>query len=300
MPQSVDFKTFEALQPAERHLKAGSDCQTLFDQQLTSPPSDSGAHPDARADRFNNFLNFVERAMTNKNKESLSEEIQRDMKTWFPFLEKNMTVFLNIDFHVQQKPAEQKVEPIVPQLIIPKLVFPRPAPRPAPASLSAVRSPSLDSIEKRTNAADIKTEFVPRKLFISGFKSQRDSPKADLFKPDPDAQNKRRESDIGLDSIYLSGLLKKRNGDDIELANTAASRQLTEEVLNDKLVFSQVARIKRFWDGCPLSYPHSFKKLEVATEKTGEQSIVEVADFSKKMIPTMFTEREAEVWESQA
>lgn len=294
MSHSVDLRAIETLNNLENPIKDKSNCQSLTDHQNTTltPPLKLEMNINSENGKFDQFMDFVERVKGEKNSKEISDEIQNELRNWFPFVNKNMTVYLNIELYVKNDSAF-KGNTVEKTLTIPKMKFPEPLARFSP--INNKHDPI--TIDKQIFIEGKETEIVPKKLFIPGFKQKIDSKANNSFESSNKKKNIKNILDIELDNIHLSTLLRKKNGDLPDVTRIAANRQFRPNELNEKLISNHILKVRNYWNGSNISYPYSFKRLSLdLTEKSHENYIVETLDQSKKLIPTMFSEQNSELW----
>lgn len=294
MSHSADSKATVILNNFENPIKNVSDCQSLTDHQNTISPQPLKLEMNVNAEngKFHQFMDFVERVMIDKNSNQPSDEVQDELINWFPFVNKNMTVFLNIDLHFKTETG-YKVDTLEKTLAIPKIKFPEPLARFSPAS----KEPNPIPIDNEIMVEDIKTKIAPKKLFIPGFKNKLESEINKPFESSSQIRNIQNNPDIELDNLYLSTLLRKKNGDLPDVTRITVNRHFRPDEINERLISNHILKVRSYWEGSNVSYPHSFKKLSLGlTKKSNENCVVETLDHSKKLIPTMFTEQNSELW----
>lgn len=243
--------------------------------------------------QFSQLLNFVEKVIKDKESNNLSNEAIDDLKNWFPFLKNNMTVYLNIDLYVneeEKKDQDTKEKPVS--------SFPIKFPTPLPRSSAAGKPPIIEALKPDAEEINNKTGITPKKLFIPCIKKPIKLETNKLIQPSINKNNVNEKIDVELDNLYLSSLLKKRNMEQTDIIRTATHKSFKSDDLNEKMISNHILKVKSFWSGSNVNYPHSFKKKElILSHKNKESLIIESLDHSKKMIPTMFSEHHSMAWE---
>lgn len=264
----------------------------MLQRKLAAAPIKLEIDPQKSKDQFNHFLNFVEKVTKDKDARNLSQEAIQELKNWFPFIKNDMTVFLNIDLYLED---QQQTEPDVPTKLpnIQKVLFPTPLPR-------KVSEPTQQAVDMTESSVEeqLKSDTTPEKLFIPGVKKYSELELSKPFEVNLNKRNISNKLDVEVDNMFLSNLLKKRNGDDHNVVRTYITKSFKPDDLNVKLMANHVAKVRSFWDGSNTNYPHSFKKkILVTLQKNRESYIIETQDHSKKTIPTSPSEQHSDVWE---
>lgn len=285
MSQFIEPITSKDVNYPNSRAKHASECHSLTDHQnaVSTSPVKFEIDFDQNG-RFGQFLDFVERAMSQKRSNEMSTEIQTELQTWFPFINSNMTVFLNVDIHVKENAEKNKTleKPQCEQ----KIILPKPLPR-----------SFADNPDFKTKFSDGKSNiFMPEiqmptaKMFIPTSRAILDTQQISSCELEPNKKNTTITRDVELDNLYLSGLLRKRE-DGPQISRTAIYRPLKLDDLNERLISNHIVKVRSFWNGSTPSYPHSFKKLvNFLVEGNNESNIEEIIDHSKKVIPTMDSE----------
>ena len=216
----------------ERHIsneefQSGSNLS--FDNRNSSnlPPIKFEINMHNSKGQFNQFLNFVEKVMKDKDSKDLSSEALNELKSWFPFLNNNMTVYLNIDLYVNNE--EKKAHDIVQKpLSIPNIKFPTPLPR-SSAGIKEISQNSINELgEEKIND---KTGITPKKLFIPCIKKAMNVETQKPLKSEENTSHINGQQDVELDNLYLSNLLKKRNVEDNDIIRTMPNRPFKSDDL---------------------------------------------------------------------
>ena len=293
MSRFGDLRPASYLRCPENNAKHASECHSLTDHPnaVRTPPLKLDIDIDEN-DRFTRFLDFVDRAMSQKLEKEMSPDVQQELRRWFPFVGDNMTVFLNVDVHVKANRKEdarviEKAQPLK------RVKFPEPVPR----TLPEVEAPEPQPVFTPPQVVNTVEPVPVKSLFIPALRAKQDVQLITPAEPGCDKKNTPSTRDIGLDNLYLCNLLKKRN-DAPQVARTASPRPLRLDDLNERLISNHIVKVRSFWDGSYASYPHSFKKwCMTITENLNEVCVEEVIDHSKKVIPTLGSERISEMWD---
>lgn len=305
MSRFTDLRPANYLTCPENNAKHASECLSLteYPNAVRTPPLKLDVDI-AENDRFTQFLDFVDRAISQKRDNEMSADVQKELRKWFPFVSDSMTVFLNVDVHVRVEQKED-VRVLEKPQSVKKIKFPEPAPRslpevepPAPKSeLEPEPEPVIEPIVVLPPVVVAPPPEPVKSLFIPALKPRLDVQQIAPWEATSDKRNTPIAMDIGLDNLFLSNLLKKRS-DAPQIARTSTQRPLRLDDLNERLISNHIVKVRSFWDGSYASYPHSFKKLCVMiTENSNEICAEETIDHSKKVIPTMGSEHMSEMWD---